>query len=66
MSRSRRDALKAGTALAVSSQLLDWAYAWSAEQPFKPEPGARLRFLRWSKFLDAENKVTSDAVNAFS
>jgi hypothetical protein len=46
--------------------MLDWTYAWSAEQPFKPEPGARLRFLRWSKFLDAENKATSEAIAAFS
>ena len=66
MSLNRRDALKAGAALAVSSRLLEWSCAWSAEQPFQPEPGAKLRFLRWSKFLDAENKATSEAINAFS
>src|SRR5215207_7230831 len=66
MSFERRDVLKAGSALAVSAWLLDWSCAWSAEQPFKPEPGAKLRFLRWSKFLDAENKATTDAILAFT
>ena len=66
MRRARRDVLKAGAALALGSKLIDWSYAWSAEQPFRPEPGAKLRFLRWSKFLDAENKATSEAINAFS
>ena len=64
---TRRDMLKAGAALAaVTPAVLDWTYAWGAEQPFKPEAGAKLRFLRWSKFLDAENKATSDAIAAFS
>ena len=69
MSFSRRDLLKAGAAAvatAASSTLLDWTDAWAAEQPFKPEAGAKLRFLRWSKFLEAENKATTDAINAFS
>ncbi len=66
MSVNRRHALKAGAALASSAGLLDWTYAWSAEQPFKPEPGAKLRFLRWSKFLDAENKATTEAITAFT
>jgi multiple sugar transport system substrate-binding protein len=63
---TRRDVLKAGTALAVAPAMLDWTQAWSAEQPFKPEAGAKLRFLRWSKFLDAENKATSEAIAAFT
>jgi multiple sugar transport system substrate-binding protein len=66
MSCERRDVLKAGSALALSAWLLDWGCAWSAEQPFKPEPGAKLRFLRWSKFLDAENKATTEAILAFT
>ena len=66
MSVNRRHALKAGAALASSAGLLDWSCAWSAEQPFKPEPGAKLRFLRWSKFLDAENKATTEAITAFT
>jgi multiple sugar transport system substrate-binding protein len=66
MRRDRRYALKAGAALAAGAGLLDWTHAWSAEQPFKPEAGAKLRFLRWSKFLDAENKATSEAIAAFS
>jgi multiple sugar transport system substrate-binding protein len=63
---NRRAALRAGAALALRTGLLDWSYAWSAEQPFKPEPGAKLRFLRWSKFLDAENKATTEAITAFT
>lgn len=66
MSFTRRDVLKAGAALAATPAMLDWTHAWAAEQPFKPEAGAKLRFLRWSKFLDAENKATSEAIAAFS
>src|SRR5690349_13144685 len=66
MRRDRRSALKAAAALAAAATLPDWTHAWAAEQPFKPEPGAKLRFLRWSKFLDAENKATNDAIAAFT
>jgi len=66
MSFTRRNLLKAGAALALSPAMLDSTYAWAAEQPFKPEAGARLRFLRWSKFLDAENSATTEAIAAFS
>jgi len=59
---ARRHALRAGAALALGARLVDWTYAWAAEQPFKPERGAWLRFLRWSKFLDAENNATTDAI----
>jgi multiple sugar transport system substrate-binding protein len=57
-------ALAAGAAL--SPRLLDWADAWAQEQPFKPESGARLRLLRWSKFLDAEDAATRANIEAFS
>jgi multiple sugar transport system substrate-binding protein len=66
---ARRALLKTGLAAAASwasTALLEWTHAWAAEQPFKPEAGAKLRFLRWSKFLDAENKATADAIAAFT
>jgi multiple sugar transport system substrate-binding protein len=66
MALTRRDWLKRGVGLAAGAALFDWSYAWAVEQPFKPEPGAKLRFLRWSKFLDAENTATTEAINAFS
>src|SRR5919205_3144867 len=71
MNITRRDILKRGTVLAATGAalqagLLDWAEAWAAEQPFKVENGAKLRFLRWSKFLDAEDKATQDNIAAFS
>lgn len=66
---TRRAVMKAGAAFAgtaMASALLDWASAWAAGQPFKPEPGAKLRFLRWGKFLDAEDKATTESIRAFS
>jgi multiple sugar transport system substrate-binding protein len=53
-----------GAAAAVP--LLDWARAWAQDQPFRPEPGAQLRFLRWSRFLEAEDKATAENIRAFS
>lgn len=71
MTFSRRGLLRAGarTALGAAlagSDLLDWAHAWAAEQPFQPEPGAELRLLRWGKFLDAEEQATLAALDAFT
>ncbi|GJD52790.1 hypothetical protein OPKNFCMD_5557 [Methylobacterium crusticola] len=65
---SRRRFLGGATigAAAVSGGLLDWAQAWAQEQPFKPEPGARLTFLRWAKFLEAEDRATRENIAAFS
>ena len=57
-------ALAAGVALAPGPS--EWAAAWAQEQPFKPEGGARLRLLRWSKFLDAEDAATRANIEAFS
>jgi multiple sugar transport system substrate-binding protein len=50
----------------LSPSLLDWTEAWAQEQPFKPEPGARLTFLRWAKFLDAEDRATRENIAAFT
>jgi multiple sugar transport system substrate-binding protein len=51
---------------AAGLPLLGWARAWAQAQPFRPEPGAQLRFLRWSRFLEAEDVATSANIRAFS
>jgi multiple sugar transport system substrate-binding protein len=66
MSMDRRRLLKSGTTLAAGTALLDWAHAWATEQPFTPEAGAKLRFLRWGKFLDAEEQATNANIAAFT
>jgi multiple sugar transport system substrate-binding protein len=67
VSIDRRNLIKAGAAAAAfGTSLANWAEAWAQEQPFRPEPGARLRFLRWSKFLDAEDAATRANIEAFS
>lgn len=47
-------ALAAGAAL-TGPALLDWAKAWAQEMPFKPEKGAKLRMLRWNRFVESED-----------
>src|SRR5215203_6544454 len=69
MTLHRRDLLKTAGLLAggaASVNLLGWAEAWAQQQPFKPEPGARLQFLRWAKFLEAEDRATRDNIAAFT
>ncbi|WP_375461675.1 ABC transporter substrate-binding protein [uncultured Enterovirga sp.] len=56
-------AAAAGT---IATPMSDWSAAWAQEQPFKPEAGAKLNFLRWGKFLDAEDKATRDNIAAFT
>jgi multiple sugar transport system substrate-binding protein len=66
---NRRQIIKgtaAATGAVAAASALDWAEAWAQEQPFKPEKGARLRFLRWNKFLDAEDKATTENIAAFT
>lgn len=62
----RRLLLGATSGALVAPSLLDWARAWAQEQPFRPEPGAQLRFLRWSRFLEAEDQATTENIRAFS
>jgi multiple sugar transport system substrate-binding protein len=57
-------ALVAGTALAGSS-LTDWAKAWAADMPFKPEKGAKLRMLRWNRFVESEDIQFDKNIAAF-
>lgn len=65
---TRRDVLRTGAMLtaAAGGNLAAWAEAWAQEQPFKPEPGAKLRFLRWSRFLEAEDQATRANIAAFT
>jgi multiple sugar transport system substrate-binding protein len=57
-------ALLAGSALAGSG-LTDWAKAWAAEMPFKPEAGAKLRMLRWNRFVESEDIQFDKNIAAF-
>jgi multiple sugar transport system substrate-binding protein len=59
---TRRRVLRASAA----ALLLERARAWAADQPFTPEPGARLQLLRGSTFLPAEGETTGANVAAFS
>ena len=54
----------AGTALAGPA-LMDWARAWAAENPFKPEAGASIRALRWNRFVESEDIQFDKNIAAF-
>lgn len=46
--------------------LLDWAHAWAADLPFKPEAGAKLRLLRWNRFVVSEGVQFDNNIAAFT
>ncbi|WP_158291949.1 ABC transporter substrate-binding protein [Paracraurococcus ruber] len=56
----RRHLLAAAAAGALSPQ------ARAQALPFQPERGASLRLLRWGKFLDAEERATTENIRAFT
>ncbi len=68
---TRRSILK-GTAAAVaagtlvSPALLEWAQAWAAAMPFKPEDGAKIRMLRWNRFVESEDIQFDKNIAAFT
>lgn len=67
----RRDVLKTGAGLATGAalagtSLLDWTKAWAADMPFKPEPGAKLRMLRWNRFVESEDIQFDKNMAAFT
>ena len=72
MSRiSRRNVMKQGAALAVSSalvpfDLLGWAKAWAQAAPWKPEAGAQLSMLRWKYFVQSEDDAFIALLDAFT
>ncbi len=59
-------ALGAGTALLGGTSLLDWARAWADEMPFKPEKDAKLRALRWNRFVETEDIQFDKNIVAFT
>lgn len=68
---SRRSVLQGTTALAAGaalagSDLLGWARAWAADNPFKPEDGAKLRMLRWNRFVESEDIQFDANIAAFT
>src|SRR6266851_7317854 len=55
MSNKRRDLLKAGAGLAASATLpMIWAKDAHAQWNSQPEKGAKLRVLRWSRFVQGD------------
>ncbi len=69
---SLRSVLKGAGALAAaamlpSSGLLDWAKAWAAtELRYEPEKGAKLRLLRWKRWVASEEVAFNANVEAFT
>jgi multiple sugar transport system substrate-binding protein len=68
---NRRDALKAGAALAGAgalelANLNAFAAAWAQSSPWKPEKGAKLQLLRWKRFVQAEEDGFMALVAAYS
>src|SRR6185503_20955553 len=67
---TRRALLQGGTALATASALtgpalLDFAKAWAADTPWKPEAGAKLTLMRWKRFVPSEDAAFNAIVAAF-
>jgi len=61
----RTSAVAAGATLAGTS-LLDWTKAWAQDMPFKPEDGAKLRMLRWNRFVESEDIQFDKNIAAFT
>ncbi len=67
---TRRQTIKtlgamAGAAM-VPSGMLAAARAFAEESPWKPEPGASIRMLRWKRFVASEGEATEALLKAFS
>lgn len=68
---TRRDALKAGAALAgtgalQAAHLSAFAAAWAQSAPWKAEKGAKLQLLRWKRFVQSEEDGFMALVAAFT
>ncbi len=68
---TRRDALKAGAALAgvgalEAANLTAFAAAWAQSAPWKPEKGAKLQLLRWKRFVQSEEDGFMALVAAYT
>src|SRR5713101_3256491 len=67
MSNKRRDLLKAGAGLAASATLpMIWAKNAHAQWNSQPEKGAKLRVLRWSRFVQGDIDQYMKNVQAFT
>ncbi|MGF1562692.1 MAG: ABC transporter substrate-binding protein [Geminicoccaceae bacterium] len=69
--KTRRGFLKNSSALAIGgaltgTNLLAWAKAWAADNPFTPEEGASLRLLRWQRFVESEDVAFNELIAAFT
>ena len=56
----------AAAGAAAGGSLLDFARAFAADSPWKPEPGASLSLLRWKRFVQAEDDAFMKMVDAFT
>jgi multiple sugar transport system substrate-binding protein len=68
---TRRDVLKSSAGLALgaaiaSPALVAAAKAWAAESPWQPEAGAKLRVLRWKRFVQSEGEAFAAMVDSFT
>jgi multiple sugar transport system substrate-binding protein len=68
---TRRDALKAGAAIAgagalEAANLAAFAQAWAQASRWKPEKGAKLQLLRWKRFVQSEEDGFMALVAAFT
>jgi len=68
---TRRSILQGSASLAAvgglaSAGLLDFARAWAAMSPFKPEDGASLSLMRWKRFVQSEEDAFVALVDAFT
>ena len=67
MSNKRRDLLKAGAGLTASATLpMIWAKDAYAQWNSQPEKGAKLRVLRWSRFVQGDIDQYMKNVQAFT
>ena len=55
----------AAAATMSADQLLGHAKAWAQTSQWKPEPGAKINFLRWKRFVEAEDVAFMKIVDAF-
>jgi multiple sugar transport system substrate-binding protein len=67
---TRRRLLQGGTALAATGALtgealFNFAKAWAADSPFKPEAGAKLTLMRGKRFVPTEDEAFMAIVAAF-
>ncbi len=64
---TRRDMLKTTVGAAVAGPaLLAAARSWAAEMKFTPEAGAKLRMLRWKRFVQSEEDAFLALIDAYT